>query len=65
MKRGKKMFTNTDLLAYFDKDLFEIKQIIKLNLKNRDAVTKNLLDSLSATDGWVFERDFLYFVTKV
>lgn len=53
------MFTNTDLLAYFDKDLFEIKQIIKLNLKNRDTNTAALLSSLAATDGKMIRAIFV------
>src|SRR5471030_2702209 len=60
VKRGNKMGTNTDLLAYFEKDLFEIKQIIKLNLKNIDAITTTLLDSLAATDGKMIRGIFVF-----
>lgn len=53
------MVTNTNLLAYFEKDLIEIKQIIKLNLKNRDVITTNLLDSLATTDGKMIRAIFV------
>ena len=47
------------ILNYFEKDLFEIKEIIKLSLKNRDAHTENLLDILSATDGKMIRAIFI------
>lgn len=46
------MFVNNiDHLNYYEKDLCEIKELIKLNLKNKDAHTAKLLDNLAATDG--------------
>lgn len=48
-----------DYLSYFKNDLFEIKKIIKLSLKNKDTHTENLLDNLSATDGKMIRAIFI------
>jgi len=50
---------NIDYLNYFENDLFEIKKIIKLTLKNRDTHTENLLDNLSSTDGKMIRAIFI------
>lgn len=53
------MLTNVNLLDYFEKDLIEIKKIIKFNLKNRDRCTESLLDSLASTDGKLIRAIFV------
>ena len=53
------MLKSTNLLDYFETDLFEIKKIIKLNLKNRDTCTESLLNSLAATDGKMIRAIFV------
>ena len=50
---------NINYLTYFEDDLCEIKEIIKLSLKNRDTHTQNLLDSLSAIDGKMIRAIFI------
>jgi len=50
---------NVDYLNHFEKDLFEIKEIIKLNLKNRDSHTENLLNNLSTSNGKMIRAIFI------
>lgn len=60
VKRGTKMLVgNIDYLNYFENDLSVIKKITKLSLKNRDTLTDNLLDNLSATDGKMIRAIFV------
>jgi len=60
VKRGNKMLVgNIDYLNHFEKDLFQIKDIIKSSLKNRDSHTENLLNNLSATDGKMIRAIFI------
>lgn len=50
---------NINYLNYFEDDLCEIKEIIKLSLKNRDTHTENLLANLSAIDGKMIRAIFI------
>jgi heptaprenyl diphosphate synthase len=52
------MITSTNLYDYFENDLSEIKNIITLNLKNRDSSTSTLLNSLAATEGKMIRAIF-------
>lgn len=59
VKRGTNMVTAKYLFTYFENDLQEVKQIIKSNLKNKDTITSDLLESLAATDGKMVRAIFV------
>jgi heptaprenyl diphosphate synthase len=60
VKRGNKMLMEKiNYLDYFEDDLIEIREIIKLNLKSNDTNTINLLNKLAATDGKMIRAIFI------
>ena len=46
-------------LDYFEEDLIKIREIIKLNLGNKDKNTVKLLNRLAATEGKMIRAIFI------